>query len=436
MVSEKIDSVHVFFLDSGIPVRAIPIEGARTTSLAIGCKAGAFYETGFGKGSNDGISHFLEHMFFKGTPKMSSREINEAFTRAGAQLNAFTSNDITMYYAKVPSRNSLKAIELWGDLMSNLIINEEEFELERGVVMQEEKLGRDDPMIHAMNQAHSYLFRGTQLEHDIIGSAESLEGITREMMIDYIRHYYSPDNMMIAITGALDVDEIKVDLERHFRISDDRFVSNPNRVDPWVTVADPWRGKHEVLLEPTERPLGYVVLNWDVKVNLNESFYPGLYLDTIIDTGKNSLFYKDIVGKGICSTASFIMYTYKNVSNGTVIFSAPPGKIAWVHEKIIGVLTKVRDMPITDDLMVQLQREIVGRKVLGLEDPMQLAFKQIIDEVRLGTLVTPESRIKSIKGVTREDVTRLRDKFLGNVEWTIFATGALPRGWVPSTALD
>nr|MDO8119582.1 insulinase family protein [Candidatus Sigynarchaeota archaeon] len=119
-------------LDNEMPIIIVPVPGARTATIAVGYKAGGFYETGFGAGSNDGISHFLEHMFFKGTPTMNTKEINEAFTRLGAMLNAFTSHEMTTYYAKVPVRNLEKAINLWGEMLSHVELDPTEFELERG----------------------------------------------------------------------------------------------------------------------------------------------------------------------------------------------------------------------------------------------------------------------------------------------------------------
>ncbi|MHA1302674.1 MAG: M16 family metallopeptidase, partial [Candidatus Heimdallarchaeaceae archaeon] len=254
---EKKDSVIISKLINNAPIQIIPINNSKSSVIAVGFKAGAFYEEGFGAGSNDGISHFLEHMFFKSTKNMTTQEIKDSFTKIGAELNAFTSSYLTTYYAKVPSRNITRAIELWGDMINNFTIDEDEFEREKKVVLQEVKIFRAHLQYYALKKALSNLYKGTQLAHDVIGTEESLSGITPEMMNNYRKINYAPENSIILITGNVNFEEVYKDVDECFSSKNLNFQSD-KRINPWKDITSSWKGNHTFIKERRDSPLAYI----------------------------------------------------------------------------------------------------------------------------------------------------------------------------------
>lgn len=429
------EEVNVFKLGNGIPVFYNVVPDARTASIALGCKAGAFFEEGFGQQSNDGISHFLEHMFFKGTPDLSTREVNEVFTRMGAVLNAYTSYDHTMYFSKVPRKHLSKAATTWGNLMMGIMLDPLEFESERKVVMQEEKLGRDDPMAHAGRRVHHLLFKGTTLEHDIIGSPESLGAITIDMMEEYIASRYNPTNTAIAISGGFMLDEMKSLLNdlfsrepaipRKLSTSQDHEKINPN-----------WKPGSTIEREPKNRPLCYIAASWAVQGDIEAMYYPMKLVDMLIDNGKNSLFYTDIVSKGICGSASFYYDSFQDVMKGTIMYAAEPSRVEFVHDTIMGTMKKAKDMPITEDLLERLKKEIIGKRLLAFESSLIISTMLVRNKLCRDAVESPAEVIASLDNVDGEIMQSTRNAFLDGIECAIHATGNLPPGWEPSNVFE
>ncbi len=417
-------------LDNGMPAIIVPIPGAKTATIAIGYKAGGYYETGFGAGSNDGISHFLEHMFFKGTPTMSTKAINEAFTRLGAMLNAFTSHEMTAYFAKVPVRNLEKAISLWGEMLSHVEVNPEEFELERKVVMQEEKIGRDNPLYNTMDKSVSGYFAGTQFAHDIIGSAGSIAAITRDMMLDYIDAYYTPDNAVLVLAGGIDDAKRVLSLaNREFSpMGKDR--GHHPRVDPWTSLPTSWKGVSKVDLQPASRPLTYVAMTWAMLGDIADTFYPVRLMDSLIDDGKNSLFYKEIVSKGIVATAGMGSSIFPNLACFTLFFVAPPAKAKGVYDlvmdKVLGGATRAE---MTADLLDRLKLEHCGKRVLRVEDNAPRALDLIGSHVKLGKLADVKEYIDGIESVDATVLKGTIDKALASIQPYLLVTGEISKEW-------
>ncbi|MFX0125311.1 MAG: M16 family metallopeptidase, partial [Candidatus Hodarchaeota archaeon] len=196
-------------LDNNLKLQLVSIPGGKTALFAVGFHAGSMYEEGFGPGSNDGISHFLEHMFPSRVPTRTSKQVLEAFTNLGADLNAGTSYDHTIYYAKVPARNLRKAAEIWKEVLVNDVINPEEFRSEKQVILQEIQWYADMPEFDTLHRVRQKHFAGTVLEHNILGSLESVEAITLDMMTDYITQLYSLDNAIVTLVGGFDLEAEK-----------------------------------------------------------------------------------------------------------------------------------------------------------------------------------------------------------------------------------
>ncbi|MCP4453149.1 MAG: insulinase family protein, partial [Planctomycetes bacterium] len=157
-----------------------------------------------------GVSHFLEHMMFKGTEKMSALEVNAAFDATGAQFNAFTSEEQTVYYASVLPEYVARVTSLWIDLMRPSL-RDEDFDLEKNVIKEEIAMYQDMPNFEVMDRCRSLHFQSHPCGNSVLGTVDSIDALTSQQMRDYFSQRYAPNNMVLVWAGNFQWDEM-VDL--------------------------------------------------------------------------------------------------------------------------------------------------------------------------------------------------------------------------------
>src|SRR5699024_10502117 len=153
---------------------------------------------------NNGISHFLEHMLFKGTKKRTAQQIAEAFDSIGGQVNAFTSKEYTCYYARVIDTHKEFALDVLSDMFFNSSFDETELEREKKVVLEEIKMYEDTPDDNVHDLLAQASFGKHPLGRTILGTADHIKSFTKEKLVDYINSSYDPNNIVVSIAGNVD----------------------------------------------------------------------------------------------------------------------------------------------------------------------------------------------------------------------------------------
>ncbi len=197
------DNIKIKVLDNGIPLLMDKIEGISSASLGVFVKTGAKNELP----GEEGISHFIEHMMFKGTKNRSAKDISEEIDNVGGIINAYTGKEVTTYYTQMLSNRLHIGIDILTDMFLNSTFLDENIEREKGVVIEEINMYEDIPeeIIHDKNG--NLVIDGPQ-SNIILGSVESVQGLTREKILNYFIEQYSPRNMVISIAGNFSEDEI------------------------------------------------------------------------------------------------------------------------------------------------------------------------------------------------------------------------------------
>ncbi len=197
-------------LDNGMTIlfekRDLPV-----VSVAFAVKNGGINESLEEKG----ISHFIEHMLYKGTETRNNKQIAEEIEKNGGELNGFTSEEITAYWCKMPSKNLNIALDVLSDVVKNPKFDETEFEKERQVIFEEIKMRRDTPQVYVFDEIQKYLYSGS-LSVDLIGTYETMNSVTREQMKKKFKEIYVPENMFLTVVGNADFDEIVKFAEENF----------------------------------------------------------------------------------------------------------------------------------------------------------------------------------------------------------------------------
>ncbi len=191
-------------LDNGVRVVMEDIPYVKSVSFGIWVKAGSVDEMP----ANLGISHLIEHMMFKGTEERSAKKIAEDVDRIGGHMNAFTGKEATCYYIKVLEGNIDKACDILADMFMNSKYDEEELAKEKNVIFEEIKMIEDSPEEYVSDILTEMVFRGSALEKPIIGTRESLAGIDRNSILEYIDRKYIADNIVISVAGNFDADYV------------------------------------------------------------------------------------------------------------------------------------------------------------------------------------------------------------------------------------
>ncbi|MHA1225815.1 MAG: M16 family metallopeptidase [Candidatus Hodarchaeales archaeon] len=425
----RIEHIEVITLNNNCRLQLVGIPGGKTSLFCIGFHAGAMYENGFKEGSNDGISHFTEHMFFKGTPTLNSERVNAEFTRLGADLNAFTSYDHTVYFAKVPTRNLEKAAEIWNDLILNMRIDPDEFEAEKKVVLQEIQLYKDMPEFDANFSVRKYHFKNTPLEHNILGSLESVGSITPTMMEDYVKKHYSLDNAVITLAGGgFNFNEEKKFITSLFGKAKDGYRENP--IYPPPIKMPSRKNKIEYYSKDSGKPLSYIALCWTSLGVSAQHFSSNLLLNTYIGNSRTSILYREIISKGVTSLCRFSFEAFHDVSSSSILFVAQPEKAKNVFDKIMETLTHLYELKFTDDMVSDLKEETWGSYYSEIEDPSNYGLDLTQKHIKFRKPFFPNDFKKYID-ISKSELQETKDSIFESLNLTVYSTGSVPPDWEP-----
>ena len=203
--------IDKYTLDNGVRIIIEKIPTVRSVALGIWVGTGSRHE----EPENNGISHFIEHMLFKGTSSRSAKEIAESFDQIGGHVNAFTSKEYTCYYARVLDEHAPLALDVLADMFFHSSFDEDEIKKERKVVIEEIKMYDDTPddLVHDLIAKAS--FQNNSLGYSILGSEEVLNTFTRDKLLDYVERRYTPSNIVITAAGNVS-DTLLASIKEHF----------------------------------------------------------------------------------------------------------------------------------------------------------------------------------------------------------------------------
>ena len=198
--------------NNGLRVVFQKTDHTKPFTLMVGVNAGSVNESQ----ENNGISHFIEHMVFKATTNRSAEDISKDLEGIGANANAFTNKYTTCFYATCMTEESEKCFEILSDMFFNSKFDQREIDKERKVIFEEIDMYEDDPSSVAYEDFTKLFFKGTKIEKTIIGTKKSLKNINREKILDYRKQFYTPDRIVVAVTGGIEEDILYGYIEKYF----------------------------------------------------------------------------------------------------------------------------------------------------------------------------------------------------------------------------
>ena len=205
-------TTDVTTFSSGLRVASESVQGSETATVGVWIDAGSRYETA----QNNGVAHFLEHLSFKGTAKRTQQQLEVEIENMGGHLNAYTSREQTVYFAKVFKNDVGRAVEILSDILLNSRLDEAAIERERDVILREMSEVNKQQEELVLDHLHATAFQGTGLGRTILGPEENIRSLTRADLVNYIQQHYTAPRMVIAGAGAIDHKELCDLADKHF----------------------------------------------------------------------------------------------------------------------------------------------------------------------------------------------------------------------------
>ncbi len=354
-----------------------------------------------------GISHLLEHMMFKGTRRYAKGEIDYITTRHGGANNAFTSRDYTAYYFTFASDRWRPALEIEADRMDNAVLDPEEFELERQVVLEELRMDLDSPWGALRQAVETASFQAHPYRFPIIGTVEDVSGVTIEDLLAHYRSFYAPNNSTLVLVGDFRQDEVIKDVEAVFGCIPSREVPSPE-------VPAELRSPREDRIEL--RKTSHVSrLLWAFAAPSvhDHEHYAIEMIDKLFSEGKLARLYRRLVEEE--RVMSGVMTEFDETQDPYLFFIRgelqPDADAVRVEELITAEIEQLLDGPLADSELKRARNQCLSQFFADFETPLDQA-------VQLGLLETLagfeywNSYVEQIESVTGDDIRAAASKYL------------------------
>lgn len=384
-------------LENGVRIITEEIPHVRSVCIGIWVGVGSRNETP----ENNGVSHFVEHMMFKGTENRSAKDIAEALDAVGGQLNAFTSKEYTCYYAKVLDDNIDLAIDILADMVFKSSFDEHELEKEKNVVLEEIKMYEDTPdeLVHDVF-THT-IWQGHPLGRPIIGTQEIISSLSRDAVIKYYNDFYRPTNIVVSVAGNINHDKVMAHLKPYF-ISLTGKHTQSQRITPALFPDLVFKNKE---IEQTHFCIGTEGLPLN-----HERSYPLNILNNILGGGISSrLFQKIREEQGLAYSVFSSHSSYLDSGLFSIYAGISPRNVQKVIELVVKELESIKKNNVTSHELERSKAQIKGNMFLGLENVSSRMSRLGKSETCLGRVLSLEEVATRIDKVTLEDIQLLAE---------------------------
>ena len=390
-------------LENGLHVVGERLPYLRSVSIGVWMRVGSMMETP----AENGLSHFLEHMVFKGTEKRSTRDIAEEMDAVGGQMNAFTGKDCTCFYAKVIDEDLPLAVDILSDMTLHASLDETEFNKERGVILEEISMDEDSPEDVAHELLSRIQFGNQAAGMPILGPAEQIAAYTRDDLANYRARHYHPENCVVALAGNYDPEQVLALIQQYFgewKKSGQRQTVPPMQPIP---------GQKAAKEKDTEQL--HICLGYPGTFLGSDELYPMSVMNNLLGGAMSSrLFQKIREEMGM----AYSIYTYPSTYVGCGTFAvyagvSPKNGHAVLDETLRQLDLLCRD-GVTEKEFREAKNQLRGSYLLGLESPGSRMQSMGRGQLHLDRCRTPEETVAKIEAVTIESVNAVARRIFSN----------------------
>jgi predicted Zn-dependent peptidase len=388
-------------LSSGIRVISEELPFVKSVSIGIWIDTGSRNEFP----ENNGISHFIEHMVFKGTSHRSVKKIANSLESVGGYINAFTGKEHTCYYARVLDEYVENAVDVLSDLVQHATFPEKEFEKERLVILEEIKNVEDDPDDQIQDYFEAMLFPRNALGLPVLGTPETVKSFTRSQLIEYREKYYAAGNIIVVAAGNVTHERLVALVEKYFSIP---HAAAPVRQRAKKFGPHPQRKDYEKSIQQAHLTTGTIAFPVH-----SPHRYPAMVLNTLLGDGMSSRLFQNIREK---YGFAYSVYSFLTLMEDTGVFGVYAATDVKHIQKTIDLVSKeLRALATKPMSATELQRskaQLKGNILLGLESTSHRMMRLGSGELYFNEFVSLESIVRNIDVVTQGDVLEVAQKIL------------------------
>jgi len=389
-------------LKNNFPLILVPQKDSKSLTLLVIYKVGSRYEN---IKIHHGVSHFIEHLMFKGTKKRpTTLDISKELDGIGAEFNAYTSKDHTGYYIKASADKLEIACDILSDMLGNSLFKPDEIGREKGVIIEEIKMYEDQPIYYAEMLFESLVYKGSVLGEDIAGTEQSIKKMTRKNIIDYFNSYYEPNNGVIIVAGKINKNSINV-LSKYFT-QIKKPAKQPFKQE-FIKFSSTQK-EPRILLHYKNTKQVHLALGFPAYSYSHPDLYALQVLSIILGGNMSSrLFINVRERQGLCYYIKSQADIYEDTGNLMIRSGLDINKINQAITIIMGELRKIRDKGITNEEIKKAKDFLKGRLILQLEESHYLADFYGRQHILTNKILTPEQKIKKIFAVTNPQLKKV-----------------------------
>ncbi|MCK5149753.1 insulinase family protein [Candidatus Pacearchaeota archaeon] len=370
--------------------RNIPV-----VSVAFAVKAGGIHETEAEKG----ISHFIEHMFYKGTPTRNTKQIAEEIEWNGGELNGFTSEEVVAYWCKMPSKHLDVALEVLGDMVKNPLFDEKELEKERKVIFEEIKMYKDSPRMHVFDEIQKSLYTGT-MGINLAGTFETMNSVDRKKMFEKFEEIYQPNNMILCVIGDADFEKIVKFAETNF--GDKKGKIQNQKFDL----------RNEIKIEKRKDiDQANLVFAYHVPLAGEKGCYAAQVLSCLMAEGMSSRLFEEIREK---RNLAYAVKGDSNINKGfaynLIYVGTMKENVEKVKELILKEFKEVAK-ELTESELNKIKEKLIGNYHISMEDSQTQMINLLVSEIHGNAeeFYEFEKNISEVKLKDVKDLANIKD---------------------------
>lgn len=392
-------------LKNGLTLLTVPVDSAESVTVSIFVKAGSRYEPL----KLNGISHFLEHLHFKGSRKYpSAKKLSETVDSIGGEFNANTGKEHTQYFIRAHNRHLPLVMDVLSDMLKNPLFDAKEIEREKGVIIEEINMYRDNPQVHVESLFEETLWPDTALGRDIAGKTEVIRGISRQDIVAFRNRFYQPKNMIIAAAGKFGTDDLEKLVERHWGKTANKPFGGFEKIREK-------QGAPRLIVEnkPTEQ--AHMIIGFNSYRYADKKNFALKLLSVILGGGMSSrLFIQVRERRGLAYYVRASVNNYLDTGNFIIQAGLKTDKTVDALKLVLSELKKVTVTAVTAKELKQAKEYIKGKVALSLEDSHERLDWYLGQEAFIGKIKTVEESMREFERVSAQEVRRVAREVIRN----------------------
>ena len=400
VISPHVREIERATLPNGIRIVTESMPYVRSVSLGVWIGSGSRVEVG----AENGLSHFIEHMVFKGTENRSSEEIARSVDSVGGGLDAFTSKELVSFNTKVMDEHLPFAFDILSDLVLNPLFREEDIEKEKGVILEEIKMEADQPEFVLHETFISNFWKSHGLGKPILGTKETVKKFAAPMLLDYYRRIYSPRNILITAAGNLDHDDI-------VKLVEDKFSHLPESSKP-STGSVPQAHAPLILKKKESLEQVHIAIGVPAYPLAHKARFPLYVLNTVLGGGMSSRLFQNIREK---HGLAYAVYSELNLFSDTGCFTVYAGTgvetAKQVVSSVIQEFHQLKEELVAEDELQRAKDHLKGSLMLSLESTSSRMSNLARQELYFDRFQSMDEMLLNIESVTREQVQAIAEEF-------------------------